>query len=64
MQLGQAKGAVDVGDVAKHTAGADRGELLIIPDEPDTRTSINGELDNRVEGEGVGHAGFVDDQQR
>src|SRR5215207_3522022 len=30
MQLGQAESAVDVLDVAKHTAGADRGELLII----------------------------------
>ena len=36
----EAEGAVDVCDVAKHTAGADRGELLIITDQPDTRTAI------------------------
>jgi hypothetical protein len=63
MQLGQAEGAVGVGDVAEDAAGADRGELLIITDQPDTPTSIDGELYGRVEGEGVGHAGFVDDQQ-
>ena len=33
MQLGQAEGAVGVCDVAKDTAGADRGELLIISDQ-------------------------------
>ena len=64
MQLGQAEGAVGMGDVAKDTAGADRGELLIIPNQPDTRTSIDRELHGRVEGEGVGHAGFIDDHQR
>ena len=51
-------------DVAEDAAGADRGELLIITDQPDTGTSIDGELDGRVEGKGVGHAGFVDDHQR
>jgi hypothetical protein len=50
-------------DVAEDTAGADRGELLIITDQSDTRTAIDGELHGRVEGQGVGHAGFVDDQQ-
>ena len=63
MQLGQAQGAVDVGDVAKHAAGADGGELLIISDQSDRRTAIDGELDGGVEGQGVGHAGFVDDHQ-
>ena len=51
-------------DVAEDTAGADRGELLIITDQPDTRTAIDGELHGGVEGEGVGHAGFIDDHQR
>jgi hypothetical protein len=37
---------------------------LIITDQPDTGTSIDGELHGRVEGEGVSHPGFVDDQQR
>ena len=50
-------------DVAEHTAGADRGELLIITDQSDVRTAIDGELDGGVEGQGVGHAGFVDDHQ-
>ncbi len=50
-------------DVAEDTAGADRGELLIITDQPDTRTAFDGELDGGVEGEGVGHAGFIDDHQ-
>ena len=63
MQLGQAEGAVGVFDVAKHTAGADRGELLIITDQPDTPTATDDELDGGVEGQGVGHAGFVDDHQ-
>ena len=63
MQLGQLDGAVGVFDVAEDTAGADRGELLIITDQPDTRTATDGELHGGVEGEGVGHAGFVDDHQ-
>ena len=63
MQLGQAEGAVGVFDVAEDAAGADRGELLIITDQPDTRTATDGELDGGVEGDGVGHAGFVDDHQ-
>src|SRR5215217_6613758 len=45
MQLGQAEGAVALLDVAKHAGGADRGELLIITDQADTRTAIDGELD-------------------
>jgi hypothetical protein len=63
MQLGQPEGAVCVDDVAEDTAGADRGELLIITDQSDTRTAIHGEVDGGVEGDGVGHAGLVDDQQ-
>jgi hypothetical protein len=63
MQLGQAEGAVALLDVAEDTAGADRGELLIISDQSDTHAAIDGELDGGVEGQGVGHAGFVDDQQ-
>ena len=63
MQLGQAEGAVALLDVAEDAAGADRSELLIITDQPDTRTPFESELDGGVEGQGVGHAGFVDDQQ-
>ena len=64
MQLSQTEGAVDVGDVAKHTAGADRRKLLIITDQSDTPTTTDGELDGGVEREGVGHAGVDDHQGR
>ena len=50
-------------DVAEDTAGADRGELLIITDQPHTPTATDHELDGGVEGQGVGHPGFVDDHQ-
>jgi hypothetical protein len=40
MQLGQAEGAMGLGDVAQDTASADRGELLIISDEADTRAPV------------------------
>ena len=63
MQLGQLEGAVAVLDVAEDTAGADRSELLIITDQSDTRTTTNSELNRGVEGEGIGHPGFVDDHQ-
>jgi hypothetical protein len=50
-------------DVAEDTSGADRGELLIITDQPDTRTAMDGGLDGGVKGQRVGHSGFVDDHQ-
>ena len=50
-------------NVAKHTAGADRGELLIISDQSHVRTAADGKLDGGVEGQSVGHSGFVDDHQ-
>jgi hypothetical protein len=54
---------VGVCDVAEDAAGADRGELLIISDQAHDRTAIDGEPDGGIQGQGVGHAGFVDDQQ-
>ena len=36
MQLGEMEGAVGLFDVAQDAAGTDRGELLIITDQPDT----------------------------
>jgi hypothetical protein len=63
MQLGQVEGALALLDVAQDTAGTDRGELLIIADQSDTRTTTNSELDRGVEGQRVGHARFVDDHQ-
>jgi hypothetical protein len=63
VQLGQMQRAVGPFDVAEDTAGADRGELLIITNQPDTRTATYGELHGRLERKGVRHAGFIDDQQ-
>ena len=63
VEFGEVEGAVAVCDGAEDAAGADRGELLIIADQPDTRTTADRELDRGVEGEGVGHPGFVDDDQ-
>jgi len=51
VQLGQADGALALLDVAEDAAGADRGEVLIITDQSDTRTAIGGELHGGVEGE-------------
>jgi hypothetical protein len=64
VQHGEMQRAVGLFDVAEDAAGAGRGELLIITNEPDTGTAIDGELHRRVEGKGVGHAGFIDDHQR
>src|SRR5215213_12033969 len=63
VQLGQMQGAMTVLNVAEDAAGSDRGELLIITNQSDTRTTTDGELDGGVEGERVGHAGLVDDHQ-
>ena len=63
VEFGEVKGAVGVFDVAEDAAGADRGELLIITDQPDTRPAVDGVLDGGVEGQGVGHPGLVDDDQ-
>jgi hypothetical protein len=52
VQLGELQGAVNVLDVAEDTAGADRGELLIITNHPDTRPAVDGQSDCRVEGPG------------
>ena len=50
-------------DVAEHPAGTDRGELLVIPDQPDTAAPLNDVANRGVKGEGVGHARFVDHHQ-
>jgi hypothetical protein len=64
VQLGELQGAVNVLDVAEDATGSDRSELLIITNQPNTRAAAESELNCGVEGEGVGHAGFVDDDQR
>ena len=63
VQLGELEGAVGVFDVAEDAAGADGAELLVVPDQPNTATQRGDVLDDSVEGEGVGHPGFVDDHQ-
>ncbi len=59
----QPGGAVAGGDVAQDAAGADRGELLVVADEPDAAAAGEDVADGGVQGEGVGHAGFVDHHQ-
>ena len=51
-------------DVTQHPAGSHRSELLIITDQPNTAPAADDELDGGVQGQGVGHPGFVDDHQR
>ena len=63
VELVELQGAVTVLDVTEDAAGSDRGELLIITNQPDTGTAIDGEPDCRIDGQGVGHASLVDDQQ-
>ena len=63
MQRGQAEGAIGVLDVAEDTAGADRGELLIIAHQSDTPTPTDHELDSGIEGQRVSHPGLVNDHQ-
>jgi hypothetical protein len=48
VQLTQPDRAVPCLDVTEYAAGADRGELLIITDQPDTATTANNELDGGV----------------
>ena len=59
VQLGEPDRAVAGLDVAQHTAGTDRGQLLIITDQPHTAAATDDELDGGVEGEGVGHPCFI-----
>ena len=63
VQLTQPKSAITGLDIAEHPAGTDRGQLLIITDKPDAAAKADDELDGGVHGQGVGHAGFVDDHQ-
>jgi hypothetical protein len=64
VQLGEPDRAIAGLDVAEYPAGADCGELLIITDQPDAAAAADDELDRGVQGQGVGHPGFVDDHQR
>jgi hypothetical protein len=47
----------------RDAAGADGAELLVITDQADTPTQPSDELDDAVEGEGVGHPGLINYHQ-
>ena len=59
----QPAGAVRRFDVAQDTAGADRRQLAVVPDEAHAAAADHHLGDRPVEAEGVGHAGLVDDDQ-
>ena len=63
VQLGEPERSVGVGDVAEHAAGADRGKLLVVTDQPNTAAASDDEMDGGVKGQGVGHPGLVDHHQ-
>ena len=63
-QLAQVHRAVAGLDVAEHAAGADRGQLLVVPDQAHAAAAAGDEAHRDVQGQGVGHARFVDDHQR
>ena len=50
VQLGEPDGSVGVGDVAEHAAGADRGELLVVTDQPNTAAASDDEVRRRRQG--------------
>ena len=52
VQFGEPDRAVAGLDVAEHPAGADRGELLIITDQPDAAAAADDELRRRCPGRG------------
>ena len=52
VQLGEPDRAVGGLDVAEHAAGADRGELLVVTDQPDTAAPADDELARRRPGRG------------
>ncbi len=60
----QPGGSVAGGDVTQDAAGADRRQLLVVTDQPDTRPTFEDVPDGGIQGEGVGHACFVDHDQR
>ena len=62
-QLGQAQRPVGGGDVPQDAAGTDRGELLVVTDQPDRAAAGDHEVDDGGQGEGVGHPGLVHHDQ-
>src|SRR5690606_9281633 len=68
VQLGQRDGgAVPVtllGQVGQDPTGGDRGQLLVVPDQPDTAAGVNDVPDDGGQVAGAGHARLVDQHQR
>ena len=62
--LGQGDRAGGLGDVAEHPAGADRGELRVVTDQPDAAAAVEHEIEDPGEVGGAGHAGLVEEHQR
>ena len=54
---------MDLGDVAQHAAGADRGELLVVADQAHRPAAVHDVLDRFREVTGSGHPGLVDDDE-
>ena len=50
VQLGEPDRSVGVGDVAEHAAGADRGQLLVVTDQPNTAAASDDEVRRRRQG--------------
>ena len=50
VQFGEPERSVGVGDVAERAAGADRGELLVVTDQPDTAAASDDEVRRRRQG--------------
>ena len=49
--------------LAENAAGADRCELLVVADETDRCALLEQPCNGAIEGQGVGHACFVDDDE-
>ena len=62
--LGEGGRAHRDGDVAQHPAGTDRGELLVVTDQPHQTASHRDVPDGRGEVGGGGLSGLVDDHHR
>ena len=51
-------------DVTQDAAGADRGELLVIADQPDAAPGIEDVADHLEQAQRVGHARLIDQHER
>lgn len=51
-------------DLTQHAAGLNRGELVVVADQPDAAAAADDERHRGLQGERVSHARLVDDHQR